>query len=312
MRRFLAGFVVAAVAAVTPTLAMGGNQEVAEQIANRFRNSGQMSDYKIGVKYQDGKAWLRGRVANQDQLKIAQELVFQTASVDQIDISGLAVAPSDAVAVESKPAGNPLREQESPLRDQNVMQTSGSQAQGQPSWGKRIEAALFHRGETDVKQTQVASADAQMSLEPAVSEEPRELPRQLNTAPRPTSVSGRNAVRAPARVAMNQATQTSQRVPVMANGAPLPMSAGAQQPSVNPARYDQPCMPNYAWPSYAAYPNNAAVCYPKQYSAQAWPYIGPFYPYPQVPMGWRKVTLQWDSGWWYLDFKDQPASCWHR
>ncbi len=48
-------------------------------------------------------------------------------------------------------------------------------------------------------------------------------------------------------------------------------------------RYDQPNMPNYAWPSYAAYPNYAAVTYPKQYSASAWPYIGPFYPYPQVP-----------------------------
>ena len=50
-------------------------------------------------------------------------------------------------------------------------------------------------------------------------------------------------------------------------------------------------MPGYAWPSYAAYPNYAAVTYPKQYSPTAWPYIGPFYPYPQVPLGWRKVTL---------------------
>ena len=27
-----------------------------------------------------------------------------------------------------------------------------------------------------------------------------------------------------------------------------------------------------------------------------------FYPYPQVPLGWRKVTLEWDDGWWHLDF----------
>ena len=95
--------------------------------------------------------------------------------------------------------------------------------------------------------------------------------------------------------------------------APLPMyTAANSQAGVAPARYDQPCMPNYAWPSYAAYPNYAAVTYPKQYSPTAWPYIGPFYPYPQVPLGWRKVTLEWDSGWWFLDFKDQPASCWHR
>ena len=75
-------------------------------------------------------------------------------------------------------------------------------------------------------------------------------------------------------------------------------------PGVAPARYDQPCMPNYSWPSYAAHPNYAAVTYPKQYSPTAWPFIGPFYPYPQIPLGWRKVTLEWDDGWWMLDFKD--------
>jgi osmotically-inducible protein OsmY len=70
-------------------------------------------------------------------------------------------------------------------------------------------------------------------------------------------------------------------------------------------RYDHPHLPAYAWPSYAAYPNYAAVTYPKQYSPTVWPYIGPFYPYPQVPLGWRKVVLEWDDGWWQLDFKDQ-------
>ncbi len=66
--------------------------------------------------------------------------------------------------------------------------------------------------------------------------------------------------------------------------------------------YDQAQLPGYAWPSYSSYPNYAALSYPKQYSPQAWPYIGPFYPYPQVPLGWRKVSLEWDDGWWMLDF----------
>lgn len=64
-------------------------------------------------------------------------------------------------------------------------------------------------------------------------------------------------------------------------------------------------LPGYAWPSYAAAPNYGAVSYPRQHSASAWPYIGPFYPYPQVPLGWRKVTLEWDDGWWNLDFHDK-------
>lgn len=76
------------------------------------------------------------------------------------------------------------------------------------------------------------------------------------------------------------------------------------------AVYDQPAMPNYAWPTYAAYPNYAALTYPRQYSASAWPYIGPFYPYPQVPLGWRDVTLQWDDGHWFLDFNQRTERWW--
>ena len=89
-----------------------------------------------------------------------------------------------------------------------------------------------------------------------------------------------------------------------APGAPIPAYVQGAGGGVAPARYDQPHLPNYAWPSYAAYPNYAALTYPKQYSPTAWPFIGPFYPYPQVPLGWRKVTLEWDDGWWMLDFKD--------
>ena len=82
--------------------------------------------------------------------------------------------------------------------------------------------------------------------------------------------------------------------------APMPVSySSAGAPS------EAPNLPGYAWPGYAAHPNYAAVSYPNQYSPSAWPYIGPFYPYPQVPLGWRKVTLEWDDGWWMLDFHDK-------
>jgi hypothetical protein len=93
---------------------------------------------------------------------------------------------------------------------------------------------------------------------------------------------------------------------------PMPMGGtGAGMPPV-PMRADGPNMPNYAWPSYAAYPNYAGLQYPTQYSPTAWPYIGPFYPYPQVPLGWRRVSLEWDDGWWWLDFDDRHAHSHHR
>ena len=44
------------------------------------------------------------------------------------------------------------------------------------------------------------------------------------------------------------------------------------------------------------------------YSPTAWPFIGPFYPYPQVPLAWRKVSLEWDDGWWFLDFNSHNSS----
>jgi len=88
-------------------------------------------------------------------------------------------------------------------------------------------------------------------------------------------------------------------------GAPnAPMAMGGA------GNYSNPNLPSHAWPSYAAYPNSAAVSYPKQYSASAWPYIGPFYPYPQVPLGWREVSLQWDDGHWQLDF-EKKKSAWY-
>jgi len=105
-------------------------------------------------------------------------------------------------------------------------------------------------------------------------------------------------------------------------GGPMPMCAGG--PGMGgagmggaggmpvPVRGGGPNMPNYAWPSYASYPNYAALQYPTQYSPTAWPYIGPFYPYPQVPLGWRRVSLEWDDGWWWLDFDERHVHSHHR
>ena len=63
-------------------------------------------------------------------------------------------------------------------------------------------------------------------------------------------------------------------------------------------------------PRMPSIPNYAAVTYPNQYSASAWPYIGPFYPYPQVPLNWRKVTLEWSDGHWDLNFDSRTDRWW--
>ena len=96
--------------------------------------------------------------------------------------------------------------------------------------------------------------------------------------------------------------------------APAPMGPGPVygHPGPGPVNpvYNQPYLPDHAWPTYAAYPNYAGVTYPKQYSASAFPYIGPFYPYPQVPLGWRSSTLEWDDGQWQLKFSPRTDRWW--
>jgi hypothetical protein len=112
--------------------------------------------------------------------------------------------------------------------------------------------------------------------------------------------------------AQQQQQQYGQQYPATAYYGPSPQAAyhpeayGPQGPL--PGQYNQPNLPDYAWPTYANYPNYAQVTYPKAYSPKAWPYIGPFYPYPQVPLGWRKVTLEHSNGWWWLDFDDGAPS----
>ena len=91
---------------------------------------------------------------------------------------------------------------------------------------------------------------------------------------------------------------------------PMPPMYGHPGAGASQAVYNQPNCPEYAWPSYAQYPNVAAVNYPTQYSASAWPYIGPFYPYPQVPLGWRDATLRWDDGQWNLMFRTRTDKWW--
>jgi hypothetical protein len=92
----------------------------------------------------------------------------------------------------------------------------------------------------------------------------------------------------------------NQQQMMMAHGG-----AGARQQV-----YNQAHLPQHAWPSMAPYPNYSQDTYPKQYSASAWPYIGPFYPYPQVPLGWRQVQLEWDDGYWNLNFRPRTEKWW--
>ncbi len=310
MRRFLVGLLVAAAAALVSPWAMAGNQEVAEQIAAALRDSGQLHGYRVGVKYQDGTVWLKGQVASREEMSTAMQLVFSVDGVTRV-VNHLTIAGEQpnvaSTAPELAAIGTPLQATE-----------AATSAEPTPRPVAREKVRPNPR-ESAPNQAERLVANFAPLPEPGVAvtgaQEPTLAP------PKPTA-EGANATRTTVRPVGEATTvpattvKPARPMPLAYGNTPLPMArANGQVPpqpmaiptGAAPARYDQPNMPNYAWPSYAAYPNYAALTYPRQYSPTAWPYIGPFYPYPQVPLGWRKVSLEWHDGWWALDFDDGTA-----
>jgi len=283
MRRFISVALVALAAGTSPAMLRAEdsnpNQQAAQKICSQLRDNGQLGGRKIGVRYLNGTVWLQGQVADRDHYNKVLEAVMATSNVTitRVIPDGLAIDGA-ATATTSQPASPSATAAENPLRGSTAAQ-SGDVIRAQPL------PSTFSAGSP-------ATLAAMMQAVPAPPAAP--VPAAPATTTSPTRLPAADS-------------------PAGVPGPPLPMYApGTAVGGPAPVRYDQPAMPAYAWPSYAAYPNYAAVTYPKQYSPTAWPYIGPFYPYPQVPLGWRKVNLQWDDGWWWLDFKDRCNCCWFR
>ena len=110
-----------------------------------------------------------------------------------------------------------------------------------------------------------------------------------------------------------------QNPPLAAPIAPTPLSP-IGNPIVEPGPVGMPGqispdmqappLPPYAWPTYAPYNNASRIAYPQAYPYNAFPFIGPYSPFPKVPLGWRKVTLEWEDGHWYLGRNSAPQDYW--
>jgi hypothetical protein len=87
---------------------------------------------------------------------------------------------------------------------------------------------------------------------------------------------------------------------------PMPMGA----PGMHTPDMQAPPLPPYAWPTYAPYNNVSRVAYPQSYPYNAFPFIGPYYPFPKVPLGSRKVILEWEDGHWFLGRASTPHDYW--
>jgi len=296
MRRFLTVLVVAASTTLLSSMAWAGDEQVAEQIAKNIRSSGRLNEYKIAVNYEDGTARLVGRVQNREQMVTAMKLAIETPGVKRV-VNNMTIAPSDPKQSDGNPPAQPAASPRANLVSHMIDAGATSPATSGPPQTNHPAQTAPYPAQTTPYPVQTAPYVARTAPRPMREDGGRMAYRSTRgTQPRPVPINYVQGEPAPA-------------VEVPASGAPMPMyTAAAAYAGVAPIRYDRPTLPNYAWPSYAAYPNYAAVTYPKQYSPTAWPFIGPFYPYPQVPLGWRKVSLEWDDGWWMLDFKDRPSS----
>jgi hypothetical protein len=309
-------FFLASMAAVLllapPAMAeTAAEKAMAQQIGRVLKESGQLRNYRIAVQYQDGVATLTGTVASAEQGNTAVRLARQINGVAHVvteleypggsgagmaqrspnlfgtyDDTTLTSAQSDSSAVVHAYANN------RPERGQRPMMMAGPNAHAarHPAAGARsnmpLPSRMISAGSTGHG---VRQASAQ-GVHHAIGSYPHGGAPDAMGGAMADGMSG----------AMGGAADGMGMQAVPVGFIPHGMGRG---PS-----YENAQMPGYAWPSYAAYPNYAALTYPRQYSPTAWPYIGPFYPYPQVPLAWRKVSLEWDDGWWFLDFSAHNSS----
>ena len=255
------------------------DQEIARLVAGALKSqkeNGNLKGFRVNLSVDRGTVWLEGDVASREQRLMVLDAARHIPGVKQV-VNELEIRKQDPtllVSTTTEPAAVP---QVTPIPVAEVA----------PKVAPKVAPIPVAETVPQVIPEAVVAQPAAVT-EPAVG---TAVAPQLAQVPATYQQPGY-----PVPMSYVAQVQPPAYVPGHAASVPSPVAR---------TRYDHPQMPSYAWPTYASHPNYAAVTYPKQYSPTAWPYIGPFYPYPQVPLGWRKVTLEWDDGWWQLDFKNR-------
>jgi hypothetical protein len=224
-----------------PAVSPASNQDIADAIADRLRQSPLLRDYSVTVSVTRDGVELRGEVVQPEQHKEAVRLVAEMPGVVRVVDLIRVVTPA------RQPGADLVR----------VQGFTGLQLPG-----------------------------AQNGAPPVI-------------APPPTPVPTPGAPGVPAFPGVVPGMPGTEAVPSFQAPAP---SAYALNP---------PRMPPYAWPTYAPYNNYSRVGYPNAYPYNAWPFIGPIYPFPKVPLGWRAIKLEWEDGYWWYS-KLMPKYDWWR
>ncbi|MEX1042050.1 MAG: BON domain-containing protein [Pirellulaceae bacterium] len=307
-------FAIIATMLSLPTITVAGDTEIAEQIVsslNERKSEGSLKGFNIGLRVEEGVVWLDGHVASGDQHDLAVDIARRVEGVQRV-IDGIQVETvrstdtlktlkTETLETEAPETLEPFTEQPEPVKLESVSAKSIQQDEMEFAVepAALLPASLANVGSESrsvLVNHDESAADTMRPIRPATQPAQGSAAGRSGGSQRPLAMSAAGSNAYPQHRMVGMAKQ---------GGAMMPAQPAYYPPTMQamPVRYDQPHMPGYAWPAYAAHPNYAAVTYPKQYSPAAWPYIGPFYPYPQVPLGWRKVTMQWDKGWWTVDFR---------
>lgn len=305
MRRLFVLTAILCSAVFGSAAAFAGNQEEADRIAKMLGD--QFPQYNIEVAYQEGKVRLRGEVGSEAERDAVTQMVRQIPKVRSVQ---------ESFSIVSRPEQEPIIMTDQPVQEPIAVVNQPVQvpaAAARPMIADpNVRPVSALRADEPILMTQAAVSDQTYLSEavtaPTIVENGNYAPSVVENGnyggamPMGTVIEGGTYTQGNAV----QGSYGQQNYQTVTQGPADYMAPQGQ--SMTPGQSGQPNLPNYAWPTTGDYPNYSQVSYPKQYASGAFPYIGPFYPYPQVPLGWRKVTMEWHDGYWWLDFNDGSAS----
>lgn len=322
------------------TQAPTASEKLAAAVAVRLRANTKLKNYHVDVEVSDGVVELTGNVVDAKQRDEVVQTVQSVRGVRRVnerlvmtDGSGVTapetpktttketrVEPETAPVAAAVPAAAAT-----PQVDAATVQAAVVPVQTipPPAAPQQIDPAPVQLAPTPVVTQPVETAPVQAAPAPTPFAPIQVDAPQAETTPMPTAPMHMLPVHmAPMQMAPMQ-TMQPQFVWAPAPGMmqpgmaprpgmpPEPLPIFTAQPGMPNPHLQPPPMPPYAWPTFAPYNNVSRVAYPNNYPYEAWPFIGPMYPFPKVPLGWRNVTLGWRDGYWWYG-RDASGHDWWR
>src|SRR4051794_26407402 len=85
MRKVFLALLAAALPAISAFAGSTAEEQMAHRIGSQLKQSGQLHNYEIGVKYHDGVAFLEGKVTSPEQRAAAVRLAQKVNGVSRVE-----------------------------------------------------------------------------------------------------------------------------------------------------------------------------------------------------------------------------------